>query len=424
MPVGPVADTARGETRGMIGVWRRRLGSLAIVVCCVGGILGWVGIGGARSYTEIYMQDWIVYYAAGAAARDGLIDLLYDSRRFSDFQYEILAPWFAGPPSLHPFLYPPPYLLVLAPLSRLPFAAAYAAFILSTLAASVAALAWRGSGKGWDWPRGAMLLFFPASLANVLTGQNAFLSAALMTGGGRLLERWQVAGGTVLGLLAYKPQLYLLVPVALAAARAWRALAASLLTAAMLAAASVALFGWPAWLLWLDRTIGTGDPALAAWFGDTFMRGYSLYVSAALLGLSDGTAGLVQAAGAVAAAAAVWLAFRRPRVDEAGVAVLLAAAIVATPHVQAYDMVLLAAAVILLWPRTEEGIGLGAFVLFGAVWLLPFFRPYNGPSGRFVVPAALAALLGYAVVQSMRQRWQRTPSPAPLLMPSGRRKRR
>jgi hypothetical protein len=388
------------------------------------GRVGWVGIAVARHDAEAYRQDWIVYDAAGAAARGGRIDLLYDSRRFTDFQIETLGPWFAGPPSLHPWLYPPPFLLLLAPLSRLPFVAAFAAFVIPTLAAALVALAWRGTGRGWNWPRAAMLLFFPASLVNVLTGQNAFLSAALMIGGVRLLERWQRVGGAVLGLLVYKPQLYVLVPVALAAARAWRGLAASLLSAALLVAASAAAFGVPAWLLWFARVVRAGDPALATWFGDTFLRGYSLYVSARLLGLSDAAAGAVQAAGALAAAAAVWLVFRGQRDGDARLAVLLVAAIVATPHLQAYDTVLLAAAIIFLWPQDQRGIGLGAFALFGGVWVLPFLRPYSGLGGRLAVPAILAALLADAVVQATRQRWQSTPSPAPAFMPSGRRKSR
>jgi hypothetical protein len=166
-------------------------------------------------------------------------------------------------------------------------------------------------------------------------------------------------------------------------------------------------FGLPAWRLWFDGTIRAQDPALAAWFADTFLSGYSLYVCAALFGLSDAAARMVQGAGMVAAAAAVWLAFRRPLAEDSRLAVLLAAAILATPHLLAYDMVLLAAAVILLWPR--DGIGVGTFVLFAAVWLLPFVRPVNGPLERLAVPAVLLGLL----YQAARQRWQSTLSPAP-----------
>jgi alpha-1,2-mannosyltransferase len=408
----------------MSGALRRHLASAAIVACGAGGLLGWIGILVARNATELYRQDWIVYYAAGTAAHDGRMALLYDSRRFTGFQYELLAPWFTGPLSLHPFLYPPPYLLFLVPLSRLPFAISFAAFVLASAGAAVLVLAWRGGGKGMNWPRGVMLLCFPATLTTVLTGQNALLSAALMIGGVRLLERQQAAGGAMLGLLAYKPQLFLLVPVALAAARAWRGLAASLLTAALLVVASAALFGPAAWLLWLAQTIRAEDPAYVVWFADTFLRGYSLYVCAALFGLSDAAAMSVQALGAVAAAASVWWAFRHPRAADAQLAILLVATIIATPHLQAYEMVLLAAALILLWGSAEDGIGFGAFAIAAAVWLLPFLRPYIWPSGRVVVPAVLAALLCAAIAQATRQRWHSTPSLAPVPVPSGSRKRR
>ena len=382
----------------------RRLASLAIVLCCVGGSLGW-GAAVYRNSIGFYLQDWIVYDAAGAAARGGQFAVLYDSQRFTEFQAALLSSWVVAPPSLHPWLYPPPFLLLLAPLSRLPFAAAYVAFVAATLGAAVLALARREGG--WNWPRGAMVLFFPATVINALTGQNAFLSAALMIGGMRLTERWPIAGGAVLGLLAYKPQLYLLVPVALAAARAWRALAASLLAAALLGAVSAVTFGLQAWRLWLEAIVQGHDPALAAWFADTFLAGYSLYVSAALMGLPDMAARAVQATAAIVAAMAVWRVFRGACSGEQRLAVLLAAAIVATPHLLAYDMVLLAASVVLLWPR--EGIGAGAFALYAAVWVLPFVRPIQGPVERVAVPVVLLALLYQAAA---RQRWQSTLSPA------------
>ena len=388
----------------MNDVARRRLASLAIVLCGAGGAIGWLAFV-ERNVIPFYMQDWIVQYAAGTAARGGQLALLYDSQRFTDFQAALLPSWMAAPPSLHPWLYPPPFLLLLAPLSRLPFAAGYAAFILPPLAATVTALARRDGG--WDWSRAAIVLFFPATLIDLLTGQNALLSAALMIGGVRLLDRWPSAGGAVLGMLVYKPQLYLLVPVALAAARAWRALAASLLAAALLAAASAAAFGLPAWHLWFDGAVRAGDPALATWFADTFLRGYSLYVSALLAGLPDMAARAVQAAGMATGAVAAWLAFRRSYAADTRLAVLLAATIAATPHLLAYDMVLIAATVILLWPR--DGIGPGEFVLYAGVWLLPFLRPYNVALGRLAVPVVLLALLYHAA----RQRWHSTLSPAP-----------
>lgn len=379
---------------------RRRLASLAIVLGGAAGILGWAGTILARNSISAFMQDWAVYFAAGSLARTGKVALLFDVQRFTDYQYASLGSWLVGPPTLHPWLYPPLYLLLLAPLSVLPFGVAYAAFLLATGAAAIAALAWRGGGHVMDWPRGLMLLVFPATIINTLTGQNALLSAALMIGGVRMLERAPAAAGIVLGLLAYKPQLFLLVPLALSAARAWRALTAAFAIIAALAVASAALFGLQSWFLWIDEMVGFDAPLQAAWLGNTFLHGYSLDVCLSLLGLPDPVAAAAQAVVAAAAAGAVWWAWSRHFAVEARLAVLLVAAIIATPHLQAYDMVPLAAAAILMF--RESGIGLGELGLFAGIWALPLLRPINVPSGRFAVPAVLAALLVYAMARARR----------------------
>ena len=233
----------------MNDVARRRLASLAIVLCGAGGAIGWLAFV-ERNVIPFYMQDWIVQYAAGTAARGGQLALLYDSQRFTDFQAALLPSWMAAPPSLHPWLYPPPFLLLLAPLSRLPFAAGYAVFILPPLAATVTALAWRDGG--WDWSRAAMMLFFPATLIDLLTGQNALLSAALMIGGLRLLDRWPR------GRRAARPAR--LQAATLPAGAGGPCGGAGVARARRVDAgrrrcvlASAALFGLPAWRLWFHR---------------------------------------------------------------------------------------------------------------------------------------------------------------------------
>jgi alpha-1,2-mannosyltransferase len=374
---------------------RLHIARLAVALCCAGGILAWGGIFTVWRHTELMAQDWIVYYAAGTAALSGKLALLFDAARFTQYQYATLGPWFTAAPSLHPWLYPPHYLLFILPFCLLPFAASYVLFLALTGAAAVAALAWRGAAGGMDWPRGLMLLFFPASCIDALTGQNAFLSTALLIGGFRFVDRQPVLAGIALGALSYKPQLWLLVPVALIAARAWFPLAIAVATATLLVLASAALFGVESWQLWIDQTLRARDPAFAAWFAETFLRGYSVYVAAALLGAPPIIASDLQIAAAVAAAAAVYVAYRRSPSEDLRIAVLLAATMLAAPHLQAYDMVLLAAAVILLFARAIPPFA--AIALFGVVWALPLLRPFLVPDGRFIVPAALAALLAYAV---------------------------
>src|SRR4029077_284984 len=80
------------------------------------------------------------------------------------------------------------------------------------------------------WLHLGSLILAPAVAFNIGSGQNAFLTSALLIGGFILLPSRPGAGGVLLGVLTYKPQLWLLAPVALVAAREWRALAATVLT--------------------------------------------------------------------------------------------------------------------------------------------------------------------------------------------------
>ena len=396
---------------------QRGLAHAAIIGCCAGGLLAWTAVIAVGRHSEVFVQDWTVYYAAGHAWLEHRLPLIFDAERFTAFQYEMLAGWYGGPPTLHPWLYPPHYLLLLAPFALLPFALSYAAFQVATGFAAVAALAWRGTGRGMAWTRGIMLLFFPASCINMLTGQNALLTVALAVGGFRLAERRPMLGGALLGALSIKPHFFLLVPVALAARRAWRALAACGLAALLLVLASIALFGMEPWRLWLDRTVFARDPAFSEWFAETFLRGYSLYVCAALLGAAENIARLAQVAAALGAGIGVWLAFRRPASTELRLAAWLVAALVAAPHVMAYDLLWLGAAVILLFGCAADGIGFGAVALFALAWAAPMLRPSMTASGRVLVPIALIGLFAYALDRALA--WRKRTAPAAVYSSTG-----
>src|SRR5258708_11141400 len=105
------------------------------------------------------------------------------------------------------------------------------------------------------WLQVGSLLLCPASSITVIAGQNAFLTAALLVGGFGLLRRRPMLAGALLGVATFKPTLWLMVPVALIAARQWRALAAAAAMAGVLALASLALFGAEMWRQWLEMAI-------------------------------------------------------------------------------------------------------------------------------------------------------------------------
>ncbi len=86
-------------------------------------------------------------------------------------------------------------------------------------------------------------LAFPAVLVTITHGQNAFLTTALFGWGLLLLPRGPVAAGILFGLLTFKPQVGVLLPVALVAGGHWRAIVAAALTGIALAVTTTVLFG-------------------------------------------------------------------------------------------------------------------------------------------------------------------------------------
>ena len=75
-------------------------------------------------------------------------------------------------------------------------------------------------------------LAFPAVLINIGHGQNGFLTAALLGGALVVLERRPIMAGFMLGLLVYKPQYGLLLPLVLAVSGRWKCFASAAVTVA------------------------------------------------------------------------------------------------------------------------------------------------------------------------------------------------
>jgi hypothetical protein len=171
----------------------------------------------------------------------------------------------------------------------------------------------------------------PAVFINAVGGQNGTWTAALFGGGLSLLERRPLVAGGLLGLLIYKPQLGLLIPIALLAGRHWRAFMTAAMVAGLLLAVSAVGFGTDVWgdyvrnLAVLRHMIlenGTG-----VWY-----RFVSVFVAARRLGAPVETAYLVQVmAGALAAVGVVLVWFRDapPGIKNA---VLVLSTCLATPY--------------------------------------------------------------------------------------------
>jgi len=312
---------------------------------------------------------------------------IYDQPRLHEFQ-RALAP---GLPEFFPFAYPPSFMLLLAPLAPLSFAAAYLAWIapaaLAYLTLGARLLSWAVSAR----VALAALALLPASTLTLVYGQSGFLTAALLLAALALLPARPLAAGVCIGLLTVKPQLGLLLPLALMALGAWRALAAAALTALALAAASALAFGaetWPSWLAGMalhaqgSADAGAKYTAIMATPLAAFTR----------LGAPRALALAGQAAASLFAALTLWRACRAGLTPRAMVLLLLGG-IVATPYAFVYDTPAAMAGTLLHLlhaRRAAGGIGRVDLVLGIAVLLGPAFVFAAAPAP--VLPLALLAL--------------------------------
>ena len=290
----------------------------------------------------------------------------------------------------NPFPYPPTAILLLLPFSRIAYPLAYLLWTAGTFGLFL----WAILATCWRSPAVVLpLLIAPTTTLAVSAGQSGFLSGALLIAGMRLAASYPVFSGILIGCLGFKPQLALLVPVALVSARLWRSLAAACLTTIGLALAATLLFGWQLWPAWFTML-----PHYAHLFdGDQVVIKFMPTVEAnlRLLGIPPDLAKLGQAAAAVVVGALIWRSFRQ-RPTAQSVAALLVGTFLCTPHALIYDAPMLSGALVLLFrARLDAGRSFTAaeLVVLAVAVLFPFAMTYRGLALPVSTPALVALLI-------------------------------
>lgn len=278
----------------------------------------------------------------------------------------------AGPDSpLYTWLYPPMAFLMTAPLAALPYLPALAAWLGVTLIGYLTALCRILPDQRALLPIAAFAPIF----INLGHGQNGFLSGALLGWGLILLPRRPWLAGILMGTLIYKPQLGLLLPVALLAAGNWRALLGAGLAAVVLSVSSYALMGVEVWTAFLAKSAYSRlmlEQGLVPWY-----KMISSFASARMLGAPVGLAWTLQALVGLTAVVAVWRVWRAPVPYLVKVAALATGTLLAAPLALDYDATLLGIAVAALAAEGLRGGFLaGEISILAATWMTPlFWRP-------------------------------------------------
>lgn len=307
--------------------------------------------------------------------------------------------------------YPPSFLLLLAPFGFLPYLPAYILFITLTAVIYLHLL--------WTLrPHPTTLLLalgFIGFWVNLMAGQNGFLTSCLIGWALVLLQRRPQSAGLLIGILSFKPQLGLSIPLALLAGRHGRTFLMAGLATLLLAAASWLVFGAAPWLAFVENL---RNPVTILESGRIPMSHMTSVFSALwITGLPPFLCYLAQAVVAITANIILLVVWRRDNTAfEIKGALLVLAMMLTTPHLFNYDMALLALPLVLMWKHGEQtGWRWGERPILLLVWLAPLLLTPNGEDGK--VNLLPLATLGLAFI-SARRALTKPPS-APQATPAG-----
>ncbi|MBM3530109.1 MAG: DUF2029 domain-containing protein [Alphaproteobacteria bacterium] len=346
--------------------------------------------------------DYSNVYAAGTYVLEGNAAAPFDWPK----QYAREQAIFGDKTPFYGWHYPPFFLFVAALLALIPYALSLAAWQGATLllylgmlqsilrAVPAAAGAWSNLvARDRLWL--LLALAFPAVFVNVGHGHNGFLTAALLGGALVLLDSRPALAGVLFGLVAYKPQFGILIPLVLIASSRWRAFAAASVTVLALALATLIAFGPEVWRAFLASTALTRIEVLEQG-GTGWHKIQSVFAMVRMWGGGVPLAYIVQGAVTVALAVALAWLWRSRAAYPLKAAALCIAAIAATPYSLDYDLVVLAPAIAFLAAHGfARGFAPWEKTALAALWLMPLIARTVAEQALLPlgVPAMLAVLL-------------------------------
>ena len=286
--------------------------------------------------------DFITFWAASHLTLLGDPAAAFDAAKI--FAAEKFA--VAGNQVIYLWHYPPTYQLLTAPLALLPYALSFVVFVGAGIAAYVMALrpllASFGSREST-----LLVLAFPGLFICAMSGQNSVFTAAFFATAILAQERGQIwLAGLALGLLAFKPQFGVLLPVALIAAGQWRLIFTTGVVAVVFCALSALVLGADLWLVFLKDA-----PLVRQVMEQGFLpweKMPSAFIFFFYFGVPASIAYIIQAVTALAAAATTAYVWRKCGPSRLSWAVLVSATLLVSPYIFYYEYAVLAVPLFIL----------------------------------------------------------------------------
>jgi alpha-1,2-mannosyltransferase len=283
--------------------------------------------------------DFSSFYTASQIALSGKAADVYNPAVHFEAQRILFAPNYHD---YYGFFYPPTFLLVCEALALVPYKAAL--FI------------WQAGGMLFYFlslrfilPRtinsALLILGFPAVFLALGHGQNSFLTVGLFVIAFVCLRTRPVISGICFGLLAYKPQLALIVPIAMIASRNWRAFISAALTVMFFAGMTAFIFGANIFMHYAHLGSTTRVDLLEKG-GPGWHKLQSLFAALRAFDVPVSISYILQALLTLLCIIMVWRTWRSQASEFLKYAILCMGCLLATPFVLDYDLLLLAPALI------------------------------------------------------------------------------
>lgn len=287
--------------------------------------------------------------------------------------------------------YPPFFLGIAFLVAAVPYAWGLLIWLATSFAAYLAAMR-----AILPHPETALIVSaFPAAFINIGHGQNGFLTTALLGGALHFLDRRPYLAGVLIGLLVYKPQFGVLIPVALLAGGYWRTIGAAAATVAALLTLSLVTLGGDVWHAFADSTTFTQTIVLEQG-GTGWEKIQSVFSAVRMWGGSVQLAYAIQIALAVTLATSLAWLWHSEAAFELKAAALAVGSLLATPYVLDYDLVVAAIAIAYC---ARLGLAQGfrdyEISLLAAAWLVPLLT--RGVAQVTAIPLGLLVLLMFYV---------------------------
>jgi hypothetical protein len=398
---------------------RVRLWSLALLVASLAGVGFLLATSdGLNDYQGRPLgTDFSNIYAGGTYVLDGQPGTAFDPPSQHARQQMI----FGKDTPFYGWCYPPFLLFVAAALALLPYVGALAMWQITTILLYL--------GMLWGILRSArpnvgdrrlsgdplwllLAVAFPAVFVNLGHGHNGFLTAALIGTALLTLDRRPVIAGILFGLMSYKPQFGVMIPLVLIVTGRWRAFASASATVLALVIVSTLAFGADVWRMMIDALPFTREVVLEQG-GTGWHKLQSVFSWARMWGAGVTFAYAVQGVVTVALGTAlVWL-WRSDASDRLKAAALPIASILATPYSLDYDLMALAPSIAFLAVEGyERGFRPYEKTALALLWFMPLVA--RTLAEQTLIPLGVPAMVLVFVLVLHRaatdtgafQRWQ------------------